>query len=122
MRNQITKHFLSKWAYFDENVHDLTPEEKAKMKILYLSLKELNDEDRHFLAAKYRVAKSELKSYTPYLTDEVLAREKRLTLAAYRNKRVRVENKLRSHIVENNERFKSEYLGHLYANENMKWM
>jgi hypothetical protein len=88
MKNQIVKHYLIKWGYFDQNLPYLDNLEKIKMKILYLALKELKPEERQFLAGKYRVAKK------PIIADAVLAVQYGLDLRTYREKRIALETKI----------------------------
>lgn len=89
MRNRIVKYHLIKWTYYDNNLSYLNDAERAKMKSLYLALKELDPEERQFLAEKYRVAKK------PYIPDATLAAKRGLSLKEYREKRIFLEDKLR---------------------------
>jgi hypothetical protein len=73
------------------------------MKILYQSLKELEPEERRFLAEKYRIA------VKPIVSDAVLAKRHRTRLKKYREKRVAIEMKLIPAIKRYEEQHQEEY-------------
>ena len=89
-KNRIVKYFLNNWSYYDQNVGYLSACESIRMKILYQTLKEMDPEERKFLANKYRVAKK------PIISDAVLAKQQGLSLMEYREKRIKVETRMKS--------------------------
>lgn len=99
-RNQVVKHYLLQWHYFDSNINHLTGAETVKAKILYTALKHLAPEERRFLANKYRAEKK--------LNDALIARKYGMTMTDYRNKRIYLEDKLRPFIVEASEQYQVE--------------
>lgn len=92
-RNQQAKHYLLKWYYLDENVEYLTDAEMIKMKILYVSLKELSEDELYLLSMKYR--------QPGRLTDKDAALNMGIDAKVYRDKRVSVELKLKPFIERN---------------------
>lgn len=101
-KHQLTKYFLNKWSYFDQNVQYLNKTESLKMKILYSALKDLDPEERRFLADKYRVVKK------PFVADAVLAEREGLNFWRYREKRIEIESKLHQSIVKFNDLYKDQ--------------
>lgn len=87
-RNRLVKYYLIKWGYYDHYLADLTGTERIKMKILYLALKELEPEDRKFLAYKYRNKPKVIPS------DKEVAARLQMDFKDYREKRIAVETKL----------------------------
>lgn len=90
IRNRLAKYYLRQWAHFDKNFEYLRHVEEIDMKILYSGLKEMDPEERTFLANKYRV------TIKPYVVDKTLAKRYGMTLDEYRIKRIALETKLQS--------------------------
>lgn len=81
---RITKHYLSKWDYYERNVSKLVDIELKKAKILYEALGHLTEDERKFLANKYRVTLEEDRGYTlNYKRDKDLAKEAKMTMKEY---------------------------------------
>lgn len=88
MRNQIVKHYLRQWGYLDKNINYLSNTEAVKIKTLYSALKELQPEERKFLAVKYRVPDKHI------VPDAAAAAQQGMDLKEYKEKRIAIEDKL----------------------------
>lgn len=106
-RNRITKVFLGKWSYFDRSIGVLEESEKIKMKIFYSALKEIDPEERGFLAEKYRIP-HKTATYKSFLPDDVLAAKQGLSLKEYKEKRIDIETKLHQFVVKYYEMYNEE--------------
>lgn len=107
-RNRLAKYFLRKWLYYDRNVELLREAEEINMKILYASLKTLCNKELELLADKYRVENG------PPIKDSILAEKMGVSLEAYRQERITIEDKLQNEISNNYYDFKDE--NHLSRN------
>lgn len=90
----LPKYFLSKWAYYENNVSSLTNIEVKQAKQLYAVLGHLTEEERTFLARKYR--SDFTKKYTnskKYKTDDEVAKDLNMTKKDYIKLRRGVEYK-----------------------------
>lgn len=87
---QIAKYYLRNWGYFEKNIIDLDDIEKEQATKLFKALKQLTEEERAFLASRYRLTSKQLKM----ITDKNLVREYEMTLLDYAELRKGVEYKL----------------------------
>ena len=101
MKNQLVKHYLIHWYELDENIEYLSSAEEVKIKILYSSLKELNDDEVEFLAEKYH--------HRTRLSDEVITNIKGVDFQSYRDQRIRIETKLEKFIKKYRKEFDNEF-------------
>jgi|SRR5699024_6301022 len=99
-RNRLAKYFLRKWLYYDKNVELLREVEEINMKILYSSLKTLCNKELELLADKYHVKTNGI------IKDSILADKMGVSLEAYRQERIAIEDKLQDEIVKNKELYK----------------
>lgn len=91
IRNRVAKHYLIKWGYLDENMKHLTDTELVQMKILYATLKQLQDHQRDLLQEKYRVPRSSLEKGKNALNDEQCAEIRGVGLKRYKTLRIQAE-------------------------------
>lgn len=90
----LPKYYLSKWDYFEKNISSLSDHELELAKILYSTLEHLTEEERIFLANKYRSKYTkEYNGSLNYKLDRVAAKEHDLSLNQYGKLRRAVESK-----------------------------
>ncbi|MGP4072757.1 hypothetical protein ACTWQB_09415 [Piscibacillus sp. B03] len=101
-RLRIAQVHLSHWGYYELNINVLSEREKLSCKILFYGLKHISNEDREFLAEKYRVNPNKaLKLYQcKYIPDGILAEKRNLTLREYRKMRIDVETRFNLYLLE----------------------
>ncbi|MBC6165738.1 hypothetical protein HCA15_03685 [Listeria booriae] len=85
---KLAKKKLSKWRYYEANFNYLDGSEIVDMRILYDALKQLNKDDFHYLACKYKVSDKQLKN------DEDIANQLDMSFKEFREKRKLAEFKL----------------------------
>lgn len=96
LRRRLTlpKYYLSKWDYFELNATNLEGIDLKEAQILYKTLAHLTEDERVFLANKYRATYSKNKNESPnYKIDKTAAKEHEMTVKAYRRLRTGVELK-----------------------------
>lgn len=90
----LPKHFLSKWGYYEANASSLTETDLKKARKLYATLGHLTDDERIFLANKYRSNyQRKFKNSKKYKIDKVAAKEHDMTKKEYVNLRRGIELK-----------------------------
>jgi hypothetical protein len=94
-----------KWAYLDQNYQHLSSVEVVQMKILYHSLKQLTEEERAFLAGKYRLPLRKGKNELP---DAVAAKASSMSFKSYRAHRIAIESRMKPYVLNSVERFEKE--------------
>ncbi|HPI99939.1 MAG TPA: hypothetical protein PLN65_03665 [Enterococcus sp.] len=102
---------LPQWKALVENRSHLDEGEKRSAKILFSALKEMDKEDIQFLSAKYYqseqggrehpLREGYYKTYKP-ISDQKMAIVSGITSDKYREKRLKVENRLRAKLLEVN--------------------
>lgn len=93
-RLTLPKYYLSKWAHIEGNASSLTDRELTWAKVLYSTLGHLTEEERVFLANKYRTTYKKRQIESPnYKLDETAAEEHGMTLTKYRELRTGIELK-----------------------------
>lgn len=92
---QIPKYLLRNWAHYERNISKLCELEMRNAKQLYAALGHLTEEERLFLAKKYRVALPKDRHYTQrHRLDKDLAKEHEMEQADYAELRRGIELKL----------------------------
>ena len=86
---QLSKYYLNKWGWIERNASQLDELYGEIAFILFSALKEMTEEERKFLADKFRVT-IERKSSRP---DKEIAKEYGMELSEYRELRKGVEYK-----------------------------
>ena len=86
---QLSKYYLNKWGVIEKNASRLNESYTEIAFILFSALKEMTEEERKFLADKFRVT-IERKSSRP---DREIAKEYGMELSEYRELRKGVEYK-----------------------------
>ena len=81
-------YYLNNWYRYKKNLKELNKTELEKMRELYRGLKELQLEDRNFLAIKYDRPKRP--------NDEILAGELGMEVKEYSKQRREIQRKLKS--------------------------
>lgn len=99
---QLLNFYLRKWKYFDVNIAYLSDIEKIQMKILYASLKNLNEDEIKFLSDQYRFIESKP------LSNSTAARLKGISTQVYKREEKAIEMKLIPYFLENEKSFKEE--------------
>ncbi|AEB29588.1 hypothetical protein CAR_c08950 [Carnobacterium sp. 17-4] len=99
---QLLNFYLRKWKYFDVNIAYLSDIEKIQMKILYASLKNLNEDEIKFLSERYRF--TELKK----ITAQEAASLRAVSLYKYKEKENAIGIKLIPYFLENEKKLKEE--------------
>ena len=89
---QLSKYYLNKWGWIERNASQLSEVYSRIAFILFSALKEMTEEERKFLADKFRVT-IERKSSRP---DKEIAKEYGMELSEYRELRKGVEYKFYS--------------------------
>lgn len=93
-RLTLPKYYLSKWDYFEMNATSLTGIQLKQAKVLYSTLGHLTEDERIFLANKYRADyKKKYKNSKNYKLDEVASKEHGMTIEEYRKLRTGIELK-----------------------------
>lgn len=96
--NQRAKYFLMNWTHYDKNITHLSEVEQRNMKILYSALKELDQEERRFLADKYRV-EPDKRTGKRFKKDSIVAEEYGIPEKEYRERRFALETKFNNIIM-----------------------
>ena len=91
---QLSKYYLNKWGKIERNVSQLSEVYSRIAFILFSALKEMTEEERRFLADKFRVTIAR-KSSRP---DKEIAKEYGMELSEYRELRKGVEYKFYSYL------------------------
>lgn len=91
---QLSKYYLNKWGWIERNASQLDESYKEIAFILFSALKEMTEEERKFLADKFRVTIAR-KSSRP---DKEIAEEYGMELQEYRKLRKGVEYKFYSYL------------------------
>jgi len=86
---QLAKHYLSKWGIIENNASQLDEDYNEIAYLLFSALNEMTEEERAFLANKYRTP----TFYQENRSDKKMADEYDLTLKEYRALRKGVERK-----------------------------
>lgn len=91
---QLSKYYLNKWGVIEKNASRLNESYTEIAFILFSALKEMTEEERNFLADKYRVTIAK-KSSRP---DKEIANDYGMELLEYRNLRKGIEYKIYCHL------------------------
>lgn len=91
---QLSKYYLNKWGVIEKNASRLNESYTEIAFILFSALKEMTEEERNFLADKYRVTIAK-KSSRP---DKEIANDYGMELLEYRNLRKGIEYKFYYHL------------------------
>lgn len=93
-RLTLPKYYLSRWAQYEQNATSLEGWDLKRAKILYKTLGHLTEEERIFLAEKYRVSFEKKYNTSPkYKLDKDIAKEHGMTIEKYRKTRRGIELK-----------------------------
>lgn len=87
---QIAKYYLRNWGYFEKNILFLNDIEKEQATKLFKALKQLTEEERAFLASRYRLTSEQMR----VISDKDIANKYEMTLLNYAELRKGVEYKL----------------------------
>lgn len=100
-RFSTPKYLLRNWAYYERNVTDLNEIEQWNARRLYSALGYLTEEERLFLAKKYRVTLEKDRGYTQrHRLDKDLAKEHEMTLKDYAELRKGIELKFLHYLIQ----------------------
>ena len=99
---QLLYFYLRKWKHFDTNIAYLSNIEKIQMKILYTSLKKLNEDEIKFLFERYRFTEKKP------LNNSDAAKYKGISNYEYTKKNKAIEMKLIPYFLESEKKFKEE--------------